>query len=46
MKNGFPIAVMVGLDTRATMDIDATIKGLLVTEEVIMQMFLDICNIQ
>ena len=29
LKGGFLIAAMVGLDTRATMDMDATIKGLL-----------------
>jgi len=37
---------MVGLDTRATMDMDATIKGLLVTEEMLKQMFMDICSIK
>ena len=36
---------MVGLDTRATMDMDATIKGWLVNEETAKQMFLDICEI-
>lgn len=46
LKGGFLIAAMVGLDTRATMDMDATIKGLPVTEEMVMQMFMDICNIQ
>lgn len=33
LKGGFLIAAMVGLDTRATMDMDATIKGLPVNEE-------------
>ncbi len=28
LKGGFLIASMLGLDTRATMDLDATIKGL------------------
>ena len=46
LKGGFLIAAMVGLDTRATMDMDATIKGLPITEETVMQMFMDICNIQ
>ena len=46
LKGGFLIAAMVGLDTRATMDMDATIKGLSVTEELLVQMFMDICNIQ
>lgn len=46
LKGGFLIAAMVGLDTRATMDMDATIKGLSVTEEIVVEMFMDICNIQ
>ncbi len=37
---------MVGLDTRATMDMDATIKGLPVNEESVKKMFLDICKIE
>ena len=45
LKGGFLIAAMVGLDTRATMDMDATIKGRPVTEESVKQMFLDICAI-
>ena len=45
LKGGFLIAAMVGLDTRATMDIDATIKGLPVDEEKIRDMFSDIANI-
>ena len=44
LKGGFLIAAMVGLDTRATMDMDATIKGLPVTEEMVKQMFMDICS--
>ena len=35
----------MGLDTRATMDMDATIKGWPVNEESIKNMFLDICKI-
>jgi len=45
LKGGFLLAAMVGLDTRATMDMDATIKGLPVTKETISQMFIDICQI-
>lgn len=45
LKGGFLIAAIVGLDTRATMDMDVTIKGLLVTEESVSKMFQDICNI-
>ena len=33
LKGGFLIAAMVGLDIRATMDMDATIKGQSVNEE-------------
>ena len=45
LKGRFLIAAMVGLDTRATMDIDATIKEWPVNEESIKKMFLDICKI-
>lgn len=46
LKGGFLIAAMVGLDTRATMDMDATIKGLPVNEESIHEMFEEICKIE
>lgn len=45
LKGGFLLAAMVGLDTRATMDMDATIKGLPVTKETISKMFIDVCEI-
>lgn len=45
IKGGFLIAAMVGLDTRATMDMDATIKGYPVNEDSIIQMFQEICEI-
>lgn len=45
LKGGFLLAAMVGLDTRATMDMDATIKGLTVSKETISEMFDDICAI-
>lgn len=45
LKGGFLLAAMVGLDTRATMDMDATIKGLPVTKETISGMFVDMCKI-
>ena len=35
IKGGFLIASMVGLDSRATMDMDATIKGFPVDEDTI-----------
>ncbi len=44
LKGGFLIAAMVGLDTRATMDMDATIKGLLVNEQTVREMFEEICK--
>ena len=46
LKGGFLIAAMVGLDTRATMDMDATIKGLPVNEKTVRDMFEEICQIQ
>jgi len=46
LKGGFLIAAMVGLDTRATMDMDATIKGLPVNEDNICHMFDEICKIE
>ena len=45
LKGGFLIAAMVGLDTRATMDMDATIKGLPVSEQTIRAMFEEIIGI-
>ncbi len=46
LKGGFLIAAMVGLDTRATMDMDATIKRMSVTEKVIIEMFMEITNVE
>lgn len=46
LKGGFLIAAMVGLDTRATMDMDATLKGYPVNEETVRKMFEDICAIE
>ena len=46
LKGGFLIAAMVGLDTRATMDMDATIKGLTVNEQTVREMFEEICKIE
>jgi predicted nucleotidyltransferase component of viral defense system len=45
LKGGFLIAAMVGLDTRATMDMDATIRGLPVNEDAVRRMFEEICDI-
>ncbi|MBN2828153.1 MAG: nucleotidyl transferase AbiEii/AbiGii toxin family protein [Tissierellales bacterium] len=46
LKGGFLIAAMVGLDTRATMDMDATIKGIPVSEPTVKNMFQEICKIE
>ncbi len=45
LKGGFLIAAMVGLDARATMDLDATIKGYPVNKQTIQEMFEDVCRI-
>ncbi len=45
LKGGFLIAAMVGLDTRATMDMDATVRGLAVDRNTIGNMFQEICDI-
>lgn len=46
LKGGFLIASMVGLDTRATMDMDATIKGLPVNGRTVQKIFEEICKIE
>lgn len=46
LKGGFLIAALVGLDTRATMDMDATVKGMPVNPDTIMKMFEEICTIE
>jgi len=45
LKGGFLIAAMVGLDTRATMDMDATVRGLAVNQDTVMHMFEEISGI-
>lgn len=45
LKGGFLIASIVGLDTRATMDMDATLRGFPVNVETITKMFEEICQI-
>ncbi len=45
LKGGFLIAAMVGLDTRATMDMDTTLRGLSVNRDTIKSMFENICSI-
>lgn len=46
LKGGFLIAAIVGLDTRATMDLDATIKGFKLTHDAIREIFEEICKIK
>ena len=46
IKGGFLISAIVGLDTRATMDLDTTIKGFTLTHEAIRDIFEEICAIQ
>lgn len=45
LKGGMLIAAMVGIDTRSTMDMDATVKGVPVTEKTIRDMFEEIVSI-
>ena len=46
IKGGFLVSAIVGLDTRATMDLDTTIKGFTLTHEAILSIFKDVCAIQ
>ena len=46
IKGGFLVSALVGLDNRATMDLDTTIKGFSLTHEAIRSIFEDICAIQ
>ena len=46
LKGGFLISAIVGLDTRATMDLDATIKGFTLTHESIQRIFEEICAVE
>lgn len=45
LKGGFLISAIVGLDTRATMDLDTSIKGFTLTHEKIREIFSQICAI-
>lgn len=46
LKGGFLISAIVGLDTRATMDLDTTIKGFTLTHEKIYSVFEEICAVE
>ena len=43
LKGGFLIAAIVGLDTRATMDLDTTIKGLPLNRDTVREIFDAVC---
>lgn len=45
LKGGMLIASMVGISSRTTMDMDATLRGFPLTEETIREAFQDICAI-
>lgn len=45
LKGGFLISAIVGLDTRATMDLDTTIKGFPLTHEALRAIFAEICAV-
>lgn len=46
VKGGFLISAIVGLDTRATMDLDTTIKGFTLTHEKIREIFTEVCSLE
>ncbi len=45
LKGGMLIAAMVGIDTRTTMDLDATLRGQILSESQIAELFRDILNV-
>ena len=46
LKGGMLISAMLGIDSRTTMDMDTTIKGFKLTEENIINIINEICNIK
>jgi predicted nucleotidyltransferase component of viral defense system len=46
LKGGFLISAIVGLDTRATMDLDTTVKGFDLTHDAIRSVFEEVCKVQ
>ena len=46
LKGGFLIGAIVGLDTRTTMDLDATIKGLELSHPTIRLVFEEVCQVR
>ena len=45
VKGGFLVSAIVGLNTRATMDLDTTIKGFTLSHESIRKIFKEICAV-
>ena len=45
LKGGFLISAIVGLDSRATMDLDTTVKGFDLTHEALLSIFSEICQV-
>lgn len=45
IKGGMLVAAIVGLDTRSTMDLDTTLRGLPLTEEKVFEAVKDICRV-
>jgi predicted nucleotidyltransferase component of viral defense system len=45
-KGGFLIASMVGLDNRATKDLDATMQGITLTHDIIRTIFDELCTME
>ena len=45
LKGGFLISAIVGIDSRTTMDLDTTIKGIKLDKEVLKTVLDEICNI-
>jgi hypothetical protein len=46
LKGGFLVAAIVGLDTRATMDLDTTLKGVHMSREEIGRLFEEVCAVK
>ena len=44
LKGGFLISAMIGIDSRTTMDMDATIQKIVLSKDMVVKMFDDICN--
>ena len=46
LKGGFLISAIVGLDTRTTMDLDTTVKGITLTKESMQRIMTEICSVE